>query len=286
MRYAHRSKLLLVSNLHFAEMGKPKRLRSNPKLPRRNDKAHNKANRPSKLREWSDEAMRAAMSSVQGGEMSINRAAIEHGVPKTTLKDRMSGRVLHGSNSGPKPYLSKEEEGELSDYLVNCSKMGYGKTRSQVLQIVEEIALKKGRKMKHVTDEWYRRFKRRVPIMTLRRGDPYANVRAQCSNRGTYESYFKLLKQVLDEHGLTDKPGQIYNCDESGMPFDARPLNVITSKHLKKVRSRTSGNKSQTTVLACANAAGQVIPPMVIFDLKNLQQELTKGEVPGTLYMA
>ena len=63
--------------------------------------------------------------------------------------------------------------------------------------------------------------------MTLRRGDPYANVRAQCSNRETYENYFKLLKQVLDEHGLTHKPGQMYNCDESGMPFDDRPLNVV-----------------------------------------------------------
>ena len=50
------------------------------------------------------------------------------------------------------------------------------------------------------------------------------------------------------------------------------------------MRSRTSGNKFQTTVLACANAAGQVIPPMVIFDLKNLQQDLMKGEVPGMSY--
>jgi len=49
--------------------------------------------------------------------------------------------------------------------------------------------------------------------------------------------YFQLLKEVLDKHGLEHKPGQIYNCDESGMPFDARPLNVVTSEKLKKVRS-------------------------------------------------
>ncbi len=68
------------------------------------------------------------------------------------------------------------------------------------------------------------------------------------------------------------------------MPFDAHPLNVVTRKGMNKVRSRTSGNKAQTTVLACANTAGQAIPPMVNFDLKNLQQALTEGEVPGTLY--
>ena len=45
-----------------------------------------------------------------------------------------------------------------------------------------------------------------------------------------------------------------------------------------------SGNKTQITVLVCASAAGNPIPPMVIFDRKNLNQEMTIGEVPGTMY--
>ena len=40
----------------------------------------------------------------------------------------------------------------------------------------------------------------------------------------------------------------------------------------------------QITILACANAAGAVIPPMVIFEGKRLNAEWTKGEVPCTLY--
>ena len=27
-------------------------------------------------------------------------------VPRSTLKDRISGRVIHGTNPGPRPYLS------------------------------------------------------------------------------------------------------------------------------------------------------------------------------------
>ena len=42
--------------------------------------------------------------------------------------------------------------------------------------------------------------------------------------------------------------------------------------------------KLQVTVLACTCANGYVIPPFVIFDRKTLNPELTKGEVPGTLY--
>lgn len=50
------------------------------------------------------------------------------------------------------------------------------------------------------------------------------------------------------------------------------------------MRYRVSGKKEQITVLGCANAIGQSIPPMVIFEGKYLNHEWTKGEVPGTYY--
>ena len=82
-----------------------------------------------KLRIWSNQSMLQAMETVKSGYMGMNRAAIEHGVPRTTLKDRLSGRVIHGTNIGPKPYLTQEEEKQLVEFLVNCCKMGYGKSR-------------------------------------------------------------------------------------------------------------------------------------------------------------
>ena len=38
------------------------------------------------------------------------------------------------------------------------------------------------------------------------------------------------------------------------------------------------------TIVACTNAAGQAIPPMVIYDAKNLNHAWTASEVPGTKY--
>ena len=71
--------------------------------------------------------MLAAMKAAKDGLCSINRAARDHGVPPTTLKDRMSGRVAHGTNPGPVPYLTMEEENELANYLVDSCKCGFGK---------------------------------------------------------------------------------------------------------------------------------------------------------------
>ena len=42
--------------------------------------------------------------------------------------------------------------------------------------------------------------------------------------------------------------------------------------------------KGQVTIVACSNAVEQTIPPMVIFDAKNLNHAWTKNEVPGTKY--
>ncbi len=76
--------------------------------------------------------------------MGVNRAAIIHEVPRTTLKDRLSGRVIHGTKMGHKSYLTRGEEKELVKFLVNCSKMSYGKTRCEVLRIVQAVVKKKG----------------------------------------------------------------------------------------------------------------------------------------------
>ena len=52
---------------------------------------------PLKRKRWSQEQMRAAINAVKKG-MSMNRAAKEHGVPKSTLHDRVHGNVIHGTN--------------------------------------------------------------------------------------------------------------------------------------------------------------------------------------------
>ena len=39
------------------------------------------------------------------------------GLPPSTLKDRLSGRVLHGRKPVPVPYLLPDEEDELEDFV-------------------------------------------------------------------------------------------------------------------------------------------------------------------------
>ena len=79
---------------------------------------------------------------------------------------------MHGVKPGPKPYLDEPEEKELSSYLKHCAKVGNGKTRKDVLCIVETATSERGRlRTSHVSDGWWQRFKERQGDLSLRQGD-------------------------------------------------------------------------------------------------------------------
>ena len=120
--------------------------------------------------------------------------------------------------------------------------------------------------------------------LALRCGDSSAHSRMDAMNEETVKQYFDLLEDTLKELDLVSRPAQVYNVDESGMPLDHRAPNIIAKRGARKVHYCASGKKGQVTIVTCANAAGQTIPPMVIFDAKNFNHAWAASEVPGTKY--
>ena len=111
-------------------------------------------------------------------------SALSHGVPYTTLKDRLSGRVIHGTKPGPITYLNAKEEEALTSHLVEATKVGYGKTRKQVKMIIEKVAQEKGiLRSQHISDGWWWRFLERQPQLSLCHGDATAHIRMDSVNR-------------------------------------------------------------------------------------------------------
>ena len=91
-------------------------------------------------KQWSKEQMEAALKAVKCGG-SVNRAAIDHGILPTTLKDRLSGD--RQENCGRPRYLSTEEENKLANFLKECSSVGFGKIRQDVMKIAENVSKEK-----------------------------------------------------------------------------------------------------------------------------------------------
>ena len=63
---------------------------------------------PHKL--WTQQQMNSTVNSVLDEGMSIRQAALQHGVPKSSLGDKVSGCVMVDAQCGPATYLSQREE--------------------------------------------------------------------------------------------------------------------------------------------------------------------------------
>ena len=242
--------------------------------------------RSGKRKQWTDSQMMSALDAVLTKQLPANKAAR---VPPSTLKDHLSGRVIHGVKPGPTPYLTTQEEQELAEHLVLSAKVGYGKTRQDVMNLVETYVNSRRSKEQNqkevtVSNGWWFKFKMRNPSLSLRRGDSTAGVRMDAVNPENINEYFDLLERVFQEYGFSDQPEAIYNMDETGMPLEPRPPKVIRKRGQKKVRYQTSGQKQQITVIGCGSATGHVIPPFVVFAPKHLNYLWMKNEVPGTRF--
>ena len=241
--------------------------------------------RPISYKDWDDCDMERALEEVSSGSMTIRRAAEEYGVPRSTLGDRASGRVICGAKSGAPTYLSPEEEEELVQFLVGSAEIGYPKSVREVRALVGAILSNKGNSdVGCVSTGWWERFRKRHPTLSLRQGESLAYKRAIATNRDVINKYFDLLEETISKNNLRDRPSCIFNCDESGMPLDFRPGKRIAKKGAKHVLVYGTGIKTQITILACANAAGYAIPPLVVFKRKNLVKPLLEGQVEGTMY--
>ena len=238
--------------------------------------------RPLSYKLYKNENLKLATEAVSEG-VTIRRAAEEYNIPRSTLHDHVSGRVLLGSKSGPQKYLSDDEENELADFLRDCSRIGYARTRQQIFTLVNQCLRMKGLSV-NVTNGWWESFRRRHPTFKLRTAEKLAYVRMVSSSPEILDYYFDLLEATLIENDLIDKPCQIYNVDESGMPLDPDSLKIVAECGAKHSRTLATGSKTSITVVSCCSAAGSTIPPMVIFDRKTLNPKLTIGEVCGTMY--
>ena len=83
---------------------------------------------PSKGREkhatHEDKLIRAA-AAVNEGKYTLRETLIKYSIPKSTLWDRVSGKVAFGAVSGPERYLNDTEEEQLVKYLIGAAKISF-----------------------------------------------------------------------------------------------------------------------------------------------------------------
>ena len=246
---------------------------------------------PKKPRIDQDNFMKAC-DEVLNGKMTRCAAADHYSISKTTLLRHLNTpketKLVQGRNTE----LSADEEKYIVLAIQYCSDLGWPLGKDQVLDIVAEYVKSTNKKTRFKNGrpgyEWFTAFKKRhQSVLTIRKPETVTSARAKGLNQKILEEFFTLYKNVLttNSNGLLNSPTRIFNLDETGLSTDPKLHRLFFRKGVRDAQAiLPSEGKAMYTTMFCVNAAGEYLPPYVIYKAKNLHSTWITGGPPGTVY--
>ena len=207
----------------------------------------------------------------------VRKVAKMFGVPLTTLKDRIDGRVkVDIEKLGKSPKMSQLHFQQMAE-------LGYGYTWTEVINMATEYMHLVGRFAddKRLSQNWYIGFSQRWPELKRVKPSALAKQRAQASNPDTIKKYYKELNDILVKYDLHHSAKRIYITDEKYVCTEHKAPSVVCSRNLKTPQSITSPRLGSTDI-GCGNALGNHIPPYFCFRGNRMSQEYLDGTTPGS----
>ena len=230
---------------------------------------------------WTDTDMLRAYEAVTKYNSPISTAAKVYGIPRMTLSDRIKGKTKVDAKMGRKLILGEKNEAALLRYIKYMAEHRYPITRTQVMGLAWAISLQDEDSDSFGASgpslRWWRGFRDRHKEISLRKSESVDRGRVANAVPDIINDYFDVLTSTLTDHNLTDKPGQIYNCDEAAIFLNRSSEKVLVPVKNKHCHIMAQGTNEHISVLCCVNASGESIPPLIIYS-KGLPSSRTYQE--------
>jgi len=127
--------------------------------------------------------------------------------------------------------------------------------------------------------DWIRSFLKRNKNLTQRFGENIKRVRAGVS-KPILDKYFNNLEDVLHDIPATN----IFNYDETNFSDDPGKKLVIVRRGVKHPEIIRDSSKTSTSVMFCASADGNIVPPYTVYKAAHLYPTWVEGGIPGARY--
>lgn len=166
--------------------------------------------------------------------------------------------------------------------LVDCRKLPYETAVINKINIPE-----KWHKEKMAGETWMRKFRYRHPQLSLRTAEGCSLARATSFNRHNVDIFFNNLQEAITRSSDFSDGTRIYNLDETATTTVHKPQRVLAEKGAKQISKVNSGERGTLVTTCCiVSAAGQSIPPAIIFPRVHFKQHMLNGAPPGSLGLA
>ncbi|XP_067013640.2 uncharacterized protein [Anabrus simplex] len=252
-------------------------------------------NEMGKRKQWDKESMKMAINAVRDKKMGYKRASKAFKIPRATLKDyvkRAGGlpiEELVDTKIGRQPVLPKPLEDELVTYCMEMEKSFYGLSVEDLRRMAFQLAIRNNIRHPFSNDQktagrkWMHHFFGRHPQLSLRKPQPLSLARIQGFSRENVTKFYEILKPKLDK--VNHNPRKIFNVNVTAISIVLNESQkIVALKGKREVHKLSSSERGLLlTVVMCMSAAGQYVPPMIIFPMKRMKPELMDGAPPGSL---
>ncbi|CAG2184851.1 unnamed protein product [Mytilus edulis] len=180
---------------------------------------------------YNDTTLEMVVQLVKDGGISMRKAALAYGIPRSTIQDKVNGRTEIAARSGPKPVLSTTEESRIVEWCIEMAKIGYPRTRFELLHIVFGRRLQTKFRDNLRGKDWYYSLKSRHPEILERTCHDLGKERAMVSPfkiKKWFEDFSKYMaEEVEGGMDILKDPSRLYNADESGFPLCPKTSKVL-----------------------------------------------------------
>ncbi len=164
--------------------------------------------------------------------LSITKAAKQHGIPKSTLADRIRGRKPTSDAHEGQQRITPGEEAVLLAWVLRLYAWGWPPRIEQIRSIANEILLIKDDKTP-IGLNWPQKFMSRHPEVKTAYIPPLDKERAMAQDPEVLSGWFDLYLRIKTEYEVDER--DIYNMDKKGfMQGVIAKLKVMIPKYDKK----------------------------------------------------
>ncbi|XP_071642849.1 uncharacterized protein [Temnothorax longispinosus] len=237
---------------------------------------------------YTEKDMEEALKAARNG-MSISTAAATYNVPKSTLHGRYTCKVPNQRKMGPKSILTEAEEDRLEKWILGKAQVGFpmhpDEVKDAVQRVIEECPRENPFKNNRPGEKWMDLFLKRHPEIRKKNTEIISKARACVTEEGLRQ-WFAEARAFLEENDVLDilnRPRSIFNGDETGVQTCPKSGLLLGPKSEKNFYVIANGKEKDQciTVLCTFSAAGEAIPPMIVFPYKRIPVHIAQSVPDG-----
>ncbi|CAK1594188.1 unnamed protein product [Parnassius mnemosyne] len=226
--------------------------------------------------------LKKCLDAIQSKVLTQRAAAELFNIPRSTLKNKLTRK--HPNKPGKPTIFTEEEEKAFEAHITALWEYGFPLTAFDLKMIIKNYLESQGRVVKIFKNnipgkDWLASFLSRHQSLSRRLANNIKRVRAQVS-----EDVISNFIENIDKELESVPPENIFNYDESNLCDDPGKKTILCRRGTKYPETIVNATKVNFTVMFCGNAAGETIPPFIVYKSDHLWSTWTENGPEGARY--